>query len=357
MTKISDIGEKQLIASLIRPLFTRLKKGVEVNIGDDAAVLQLTDSLSLVLTIDKIPEQLVAHSLGIMDLCDVGRYLVVANLSDLAAMGAGPIALLLSLCLPQEFETENLEMLTRGIAETAAHYGVPVVGGDTGGGSAISLVAAAVGTIMPGKALTRGGAKPDDVIFSTGYPGAFGTALAYLLAAKPAGLKYSDDQEKGLFKKFLQPEPRLKEGKKLSELGLVNACQDISDGVGQTLIEISDMSGLGFSVRSDLLLEAAPSSIFEIAAFSNCSPEAIMLGPGADFELLFSVPPDKKEELIKIFKEENWRLHRLGKFIEKGHEIVSADGTKKQIPQLGWQHFTGRTDIENIRSKYTSDTE
>ena len=215
-TPLTALGEKGIIRDLIRPLFA--VDSLEVGLGDDAAVLKVADNLSIVLTIDKIPPQLVAQTLGVMTDRDVGRYLVVANLSDLAAMGACPIALLLSICLPIDFTKERLKAFLEGFAEASREFSVPVAGGDTAGGAATAFVAAAVGRIEPGTALRRSTAQVGDVIFATGRPGSFGTALAYFLVAKPRGEYLPPEDEAFLVEKLCHPTPRLEQGKLLRGL-------------------------------------------------------------------------------------------------------------------------------------------
>ena len=348
--KIMDIGEKELIKSLIRPLFE--DKKLEVCVGDDAAVINLNRFQSLVLTTDKISEHLAAHTIGLMDYYDIGRYLIVANLSDIAAMGGKAIALLTALSLPKEFELDNLKKLIGGIKDTASVYKVPVVGGDTKNGSGISLVATAVGIVQPGKSLKRKGAKPGDVIYATGSPGTFSTALAYLLNAKPLGMELDDLYEKILIEKLIKPKAALEEAQELVGLGVVHSCQDISDGVGQTIYEIAMISEIGFEVNTRLIEKASPKPLKEIAIFCNLPPELIMLGPGADFDLIFSVASDNCHIVEKAFKEKDWALHKLGRFIENGYYIVNRDGERTQMQQTGWQHFLASTDIQALKSSF-----
>ena len=354
MARLSAIGEKGLIASMIRPLFG--DAAVDVGVGDDAAVVSLQNGPSLVLTIDKIPEQLVAVSLGLMDDYDVGRYLVVANLSDLAAMGADPVAFLMSLCLPADLPQERLASLLRGIGDAASDYDTPVVGGDTGGGSAISLVGVAVGTVSGNAPLTRCGARPGDVLLATGSPGTFGVALAYFMVARPAGLRLPTHEEDLLRDKLAKPVPRLKDGRLLRQLGLVTACQDISDGVGQTARELSQESGVGVLVESRSLIASSQVDVSAVARACNVQAAEIMLGPGADFELLVAIPSERAAEATEALHRSGQVLSCIGHFTDSGCSVAMADGSRLPIPETGWSHFSGLPDLERIRKVYSRGT-
>jgi thiamine-monophosphate kinase len=350
MQVISDIGEKEAIASLITPLLKTPGKGI--GIGDDAAVIPLTDSLAVVLTIDRIPHQLVAYVKGVMTDYDVGRYLIVANLSDLAAMGAHPVGVLVSLCLPLDYRIHDLREFVRGVADAAKEYGAPVIGGDTKSGPSANFVAAAVGTIEYSKAMRRSGARPGDAIMVTGTPGAFGAGLAYLLIAKEAGLKLPKQDEHELLQKLTHPVPRLEEGSFLAQSGFANACQDISDGIGQTLVEIAAMSSVGCEIHSSLLAKACPKAAIQISSFCECGIEDILLGPGADFELLTAVPPRKVPKIQEAFSARGWPLHKIGQFCDTGMVLVRESGDREPLRGMGWEHFAGESDVDSIRSSY-----
>jgi thiamine-monophosphate kinase len=351
---ISSLGEKELIRRLFQPAFTGAFR-LEVPIGDDAAVVALPSGRSLVATIDKIPERLIAHQLGLVTYEHLGRYLVAANLSDLAAMGADPLGILLSFCLPSSFGLKDVEDLTLGISSTCARYEVPVLGGDTGGGSAPSLVAAALGTLPSGTALRRDGACPGDVLYSTGTPGTFGVALAYYLVARNEGLILETTDERLLLARFRAAEPQLLAGRMLRDSGVVRACQDISDGVGQTALELATNSGCAVELDIALLSQAGPTFASKVAEACECPIERLLLGPGADFELMFAARPDDAASIESLFAEANIRISPIGRFVDgSGGFGRYSNGEIRPLPEIGWKHFTGKSDLDSIRSTYQS---
>ena len=86
----------------------------------------------------------------------------------------------------------------------------------------------------------------------------------------------------------------------------------------------------------------------------GCPIESILLGPGADFELIFSAPPDQEKEISGIFQRNNWELHQLGSFTLAGENLNFGNGLLRRVPDLGWQHFSGQSDLDAIRARYTS---
>jgi thiamine-monophosphate kinase len=352
MKRITDIGEKKLISDIIRPIFATDKRNIEVGPGDDAAVISFPAGSSLVTTIDKIPERLIAQELGLIGFNEVGYYLVVTSLSDLAAMGAEPLGILLSICLPSQFSIEDFVQLMHGIKRASNDFDVPIIGGDTKGGSAISLVSTGLGHIEPRKVLTRCAAKVDQIVCITGNPGKFGTALAYFLNVEKLGHFLAPEQEILLALAFRSPKPRIEAGKVLSNSGICGACQDISDGIGQTAIEISTASDLGIEINMDLLLNAGPACAKSVAEKLTCTPYNILLGPGADFELMFTIDSDSYDTINKALIPIGVPIHPVGRTInDKGVWLVNANA-RIQVESPGFEHLTGRDDSLVINSKY-----
>src|SRR4051812_32258242 len=105
--KISDIGEKRLIQEFIRPLFNSADR-VE-GVGDDCAMLSAPEGQLWLFSTDRVPADLIAFRLGVLDHCGLGRYLARLNISDIAACGGTPVALLLNLGLPDDFPYEDFK--------------------------------------------------------------------------------------------------------------------------------------------------------------------------------------------------------------------------------------------------------
>lgn len=348
---VSDVGEKTLIASLIEPQFWDADGAKGLLIGDDAAVVTLAPNRALVASIDKIPERLIGQELGLMNYEDVGTYLVAASLSDVAAMGAAGLGLLISLCLPSDFPIKDFHALIQGIKRGSVEFGVPVLGGDTKAGSTVGLVATAMGVVEPDAVLRRRDAKPGHLVCVTGNPGRFGAALAYFLTAARKGGALSSAEEEWLLRSFRFPQPRLEAGQLLAHSRRCGACQDVSDGLGQTAIEIALASGVAVVLDVDALVQAGPASLKVIAAHADTTERAILLGPGADFELMFTAAPQDVEEFQTLLGNVGLQLHQIGEVTEGSGVRVREHGNETEISNVGYEHFTKYPDAELIRDR------
>jgi thiamine-monophosphate kinase len=327
---LSDLGEKRIIREIIRPLTK--SANVNIGVGDDAAIVDFPAGQQLVISCDKIPEDLLAIQLGLMDAFHHGRYLATVNISDVASMGAEPLGLLCTLALPSNFDVGYLELFMKGFVSGGAEWGVPIVGGDTGWGSVICVSATAYGSIMPGQALLRTGAKIGDKIFISGHVGTFGTALAYFVVARNRGFRINDDEENWLRDRLTRPTARVEVGRALSASGICTSCIDVTDGVGESLIEIAEAS------QAKLLINVASLPIHpitqKVANFLKCSATKIIFGLGLDLELLGTIQY-KNIPLVT-------NLHIIGDVVEGGPGVVLDYGDRlEELLVGGWQHFKG----------------
>jgi thiamine-monophosphate kinase len=341
---VADLGEKRIIREIIRPACQN--PSVEVGVGDDAAIVDFRPGRRLVISTDKIPEDLLAIQLGLMDAFHHGRYLATVNISDIAAMGAQPLGLLCTLALPNTFEVEYLKSFMKGFVAGGAEWNVPVVGGDTGWGSSVCVSAAAFGAIEPGYALIRSGAKVGDRIFVSGDIGGFGAALAYFIVARPKGLHLSEVEERWLRDRLIRPVARVDVGRTLVASGLCTSCIDVTDGVGQSLREIAEASRVCLQVDFESLPVHEITS--RVANMLGCGLEKIVFGIGLDLELLGTVAAQQSSSLPT-------GLRYFGKVIHGEPGVVINYGTRKgTLPVAGWQHFTGSA-MDVVRRMYVRD--
>ena len=351
MKTVAEVGEKEIISNIIRPLFASHEQPVRVGLGDDAAVIDFPPGSSLVATIDKIPEKLISHELGLIGFYEVGYYLIVTQLSDLAAMGATPVGILVSICVPDKFLIEDLVDLFQGIKKASETFNVPVIGGILR--EALRTLLLLLGLyVPPTHILRRNAARVGQAVCVTGVPGKFGTALAYFLSIEKYGHFLSQEEEALLASAFRQPTPRIEVGNTLQLIGLQGACQDISDGVGQTAIEIAAESHLGIELRSEQLLAAGPKCVDIVAQKLNNSPSNILLGPGADFELMFTIDHHALDNVRESLLSFGVPINIVGRTVNDHGVWLVEEGQRTRIESPGFQHLTGKTDADLVRSKY-----
>jgi len=348
---LHDLGEKAIVQSVVLPIFA--ESGEAACIGDDAALIEIDKSTAIAVSTDRMPEEPIAKTLGLMNESDLGRYLIVSNLSDIAAMGASPIALLTNLVFPNDFQLDDFKEFLYGISSAATEYDVPVVGGDTKSGSARSCSAVAIGVLPRGEGLKRSTAEIGDSIFVTGTPCGFSTALCYNLIKNKEQSIHSEQTINELNKFFISQVPRIKEGIELRKSKIITACQDISDGVGQTIYEIANSSNLGAIIDLPKLTNAAPIITKEVSSLSGISMPQILLGPSADFELIFCTNNKYEEAVYKIFSKLGTQVNKIGEITQKQEFIFREfDGTLHPYKDMGWQSFNKKKDKSIFKKLY-----
>lgn len=300
---------------------------VALGIGDDCALLIPPVDQQLVVTMDTLVADV--HFFAAADPEGLGHKALAVNLSDLAAMGAVPAWATLALTLPRADE-DWLDRFCRGLFALADRYGVQLVGGDTTHGPTTVITLQAHGFIPPGLALRRDGAKPGDGIYVTGTPGDAGLALAAAFGKVTVAPEYRDDVRQRLER----PEPRITQG--LTLRGVASAAIDVSDGLAQDLGHILERSRVGARLEVDRL----PLSPALIASLDRDAAIVTALASGDDYELCFTVPPERAAQLEAAAGSWECRCTGIGVITdEPGLQLVRADGSPFRLERLGYDHF------------------
>jgi thiamine-monophosphate kinase len=236
-----------------------------VGIGDDAAVTELPRGDALVASVDSAVED-VHFRRGWLTAWEIGYRAAAAALSDLAAMGASPVGMLLAIAIPDAWRPDLLE-IAGGAGEVAARWRAPILGGNTTRGRELSITTTVLGSVYG--PLTRDAVKPGHRLYVTGRLGASGAALRALLANAEPNPRHRE--------KFARPQPRLDEARWLAAEGAVAAI-DVSDGLVADLGHLAAASG----VRIELDLDHIP-------AAEGVSPKDAAAS-GEEYELVVSSP-------------------------------------------------------------------
>ncbi len=286
-----------------------------LGIGDDCALLSIPNGYELAITTDTMVENV--HFFANANPAQLGHKLLAVNLSDLAAMGAKPLAVTLALTLPNVNEAW-LSEFSKGFLNLAQRYGVDLIGGDTTKG-ALTLTVQAMGLVPCGQALKRSTARVGDLIYMTG-----------LLGEAGLGLKIEqgyDCKAENAEAHFHTPLPRIETG--LALRGIANACIDISDGLVSDLGHILKQSNVGACLEWEKL----PLSD-EVKTYLEKTGDTFMpLIAGDDYELCFTVPaqhahrvPENCTAIGIIEAQSGLRLKKFGyieTFTAKGYEHFS----------------------------------
>lgn len=268
----------------------------------DAELVHLPGTdVTVALTTDTIAEEIETGLYTDPHL--IGWMTVMANASDLAAVGAKPVGLLLNETLPPDASEEFLARLQEGIYDACSTSGLHVLGGDTNFSSRLLMSACAIGVISDSALMSRRGCHPGDLLFCSG-PLGLGNAYAFVRLMKSCDLEQSQIE--------YYPKARLSEGQLLRNIA--SCCMDTSDGVFATLDQLMRLNNVGF------VLETRLSDILHPSARRLCEtthiPEWMMLaGPHGEFELLFAVPPGRINALFAAASTQDWKPLLIGKVV------------------------------------------
>lgn len=300
---------------------TDTRPDVVLGIGDDCALLQVPAGKCLAVSMDTLVEG--RHFLPNSDPFDLGHKALAVNLSDLAAMGAQPAWATLSLTLPHA-DTAWLGAFVHGFAGLASRHALQLVGGDTTRGP-LSITVQVHGLVACDRALRRSGGRPGDRLLVSGRLGDAALALSRLQAAAEVG----DD----LRRRLDRPQPRVELGQLLA--GRASAAIDISDGLSGDLGHLCAASGVG--ARLELARLPVSPAVERECARGNWQ---YALAGGDDYELLFSVSPDRVDALRADCAAAGEAVQEIGQLVdEQGVLLVYPDGrVSTEIPD-GFDHF------------------
>lgn len=301
---------------------------VALGIGDDAALLIPPPGQQLVVSCDTLN---VGVHFSIHDKpADIGWKALAVNLSDLAAMGAVPAWVLLSLSLPKADEA-FVDGFFDGFLQLADESGVALVGGDTTSGP-LSICVTALGWVPTGMALTRATAQVGDAVVVSGTLG--DAAAALHLMGIPTHPVNSAARE--LRDRLHRPVPRLSLAQALRTRA--HAVIDISDGLLADLGHIAQASGVGMVLEADAL----PCSGALAALFDKQTRLRWQATGGEDYELAFTLPPARLGELRIALDEHDLPLTCIGRVVEgSGVNLYDGQNEPVQFEQTGWDHFIG----------------
>jgi thiamine-monophosphate kinase len=297
-----------------------------IGMGDDAAVLAVPQDRQLVVSTDTLVEGV--HFRPQVPAMDLGHKTLAVNLSDLAAMGAEPAWFFLALTLP-EIDSAWLDQFARGMANLAENSGIELAGGDTTSGP-LSITITALGLIESGQALTRSGARAGDLVVISGIPGC--AAMAHKALAR------GEQPDETARRALDRPLPRLELGRRL--LGLATSCIDLSDGLLADLGHILQASSKGAEIE----LERLPGS----ACLDDLALEdrlELQTAGGDDYELCFTIPPNRAEELERLASVSGSGLTVIGKITASPGLTCKAPDGRFFLPSgTGYQHFSGENE-------------
>ena len=322
---MKGLAEHEIIRILTRPLSNQ--RGIPLGFDDDVAAIPLSSKTWIIAKTDML-----VGSTDIptgMTVQEAARKSVVATVSDFAAKGVRPRALMVSLGLPAPAKKTTVQDVARGLNQAAREYNCKIIGGDTNQADDLVIDIMGVGFANPKTLIRRDGAKPGDIVCVTGPFGKTSAGLRILISK----LEKDRASYPSLVKAVRWPRARLEEGTALAKSHGVTSSIDSSDGLAWSLHQIAQSSKVGITLHN--IPVAAKVDTF--AKEHGLSALDLALYGGEEYELVVTIKPDRFHYLKKRVKS----LVRIG-VVEKKTFGVKADLEGKRVPveERGWEHFT-----------------
>lgn len=322
MNLAEELRERRIIDILLRCL-ERMPR-MPVPFGDDISAVDIGRGKIAVIKTDMLVGKTDVPP-G-MSLWQAARKAVVMNISDLAAKGVKPIALLASIGVPRSYTKKDIEEIGKGLNAGAREYDAYILGGDTNEASDLIISCVAFGVSEKRRLMLRSGAKPGDIVAVTGVFGKTTAGLKILLQ----NLSASSELKKALVDAVLMPRARLKEGLALAQTGAITASIDSSDGLAWSLHEVSKASHVGFLVDN---LPVAD-DVRKFAERHGLDPVELCLYGGEEYELVVTVEPKLLEKAKRAAS-----LIEIGVVTKEKTLVLEEKGKRIRIEPRGWEHF------------------
>lgn len=327
MKKAEGLGERKIIEMIQKHL--DLMPNMSVPFGDDVSACEIGRENLAVLKSDMLVGA-TDVPLG-MSLWQAARKAAVMNVSDFAAKGVEPVAMLVSLGLPRRTTEKDIKEIAEGLNAGAREYEAYIIGGDTGESSDLIISVALFGMTTKTSLMLRSGARPGDVLAVTGQFGKTSCGLRILVGNLGVGEKL----RRVLVESVLMPKARLKEGLALSRTGAVTASIDSSDGLAWSLHEIARASRVGFKLTSLPIAE----EVQKFAELNKSDASALALYGGEEYELVLTVRPHLWGRAHKAVAKAGGRLIRVGEATDREEVVLKKNGRQMRVEPRGYEHF------------------
>jgi thiamine-monophosphate kinase len=321
-----ELGERKIIELILECLDQM--PNMPIPFGDDASAVDLGNDKLAVINMDMLVKK--TDVPRTMSLWQAARKAVIMNISDLAAKGAQPLALLASIGVPPDLKKTDIQQIGKGLNAGAREYNAYILGGDTNEASDLVISCMALGVCSKHHLIKRSGAKPGDYVAVTGSFGKTASGLKILMD----GLSVPENRRE-LVDSVLMPKARVKEGLALAQSQLATASIDSSDGLAWSLHELSRASNVGFQL--DNVPVAPEAEMF--AEIHGFDPVELALYGGEEYELLVTIKPRLWQDAKKAVENVGCSLNKVGRVTEEKHLVLKTGGKLVSIEARGWEHF------------------
>jgi len=327
LSLVEELGERKIIDLILECLDQM--PNMQVPFGDDVSALDIGHGKLAVIKTDMLVGK--TDIPPTMSLWQAARKAAVMNISDLAAKGVQPLALLASIGVPRGLSTKDIQQIGKGLNAGAREYNAYILGGDTNEASDLVISCAVFGVCEKRHLIKRSGAKPGDYVAVTGFFGKTAPGLKILLE----NLSVPPEIREELVNSVLMPHARLREGLALAQTQAATASIDSSDGLAWSLHEISLASKVGF-VLDNLPIAREAEKFAKIHSLDLV--ELTMYG-GEEYELLVTVKPKLWHDAKKAVENVGGSLIKIGLATKEKGLLLKIAGKTVPIEARGWEHF------------------
>jgi len=331
---VAAIGERGLI-DRIRVRIGPTPAWITAGVGEDAAVIEPERGALDVLTTDSLIEDV--HFRRAWTAPDaIGAKAVAVNFSDLAAMGAAPRVVLLSLGLPPSLPLADFDELVGGVVRAAHAERAVLVGGNLARSPGPLIVdVTAVGSVRRRRVLRRSTGRPGDELYVTGTVGAAAAGLAMLEAG--VDRQALDDRGRACLDRYERPLARLRLGRAIAANHAATAAIDLSDGLAEAVRQLASASGTGAVVDAGAV--PVDPGAGEWSARGGQDPIVTALAGGEDYELLFAVPARRRRAfLASVSRAGGVPCTRIGRLTAETGAWLERNGGREPLP-AGFAHY------------------
>ncbi len=307
--RLKDLGENSILKQLILPKFPSIQRAPFFMEDDCAVILPKQKGHVIVTTMDPCPTPVAFLIDRNKDYYHFGWFTVIINVSDLAAVGAEPIGLLVSTIMPEEMLVSNYIRFLDGLADASKRFCIPIIGGNIKDGKEFSATGTAFGSIDTKLIMQRKGARSGDLICVIGEMGLFWTAVISHLRKIRLPRKETDLLHSAMYK----PIPKIQEGIHFAKGRLLSSCIDSSDGISSCLYTLAQCNKIDLEIDSDLF-HPHP-LIKQLAEKFHLDYKKLMLAWGG-WELVGTIPPKNVKSAEKIIKTLGSQFTIVGKVVE-----------------------------------------
>jgi len=327
LNSAEELGERKIIDLILECLDQM--PNMPVPFGDDVSAIDIgRGKLAVIKTDMLVGKTDIPRG---MSLWQAARKAVIMNISDLAAKGAQPLALLASIGLPRGLSKKDIQQIGKGLNAGAREYNTYVLGGDTNEASDLVISCAALGICQKRHLIRRSGAKPGDHVAVTGFFGKTASGLKILMENFSAPPEIRGE----LVNSVLMPHARLREGLALAQTQGATASIDSSDGLAWSLHEISRASNVGFVLDNLPIAQEAE----KFAKIHGLNSVELSLYGGEEYELLATIQPKLWQDAKKAVETVGGSLIRIGWVTREKNLLLKTAGRTVPIEARGWEHF------------------